>query len=40
MRKFKIYANKSCNKTYLLVLHTRDVDEDVYNKLKEDLKFK
>ena len=38
--KFKIYEDKSYNRTYLLVLHTRDVDEDIYNKIKEDLLIK
>ena len=38
--KFKIYEDKSCNRTFLLVLHTRDVDEDIYNNLKEGFQIK
>ena len=38
--KFKIYEDKSCKRTYLLVLHTRDADKDIYNKIKEDLQIR
>ena len=38
--KIKIFEDKSCNRTYLLVLYTRYVDEFIYNKLKEHVQIK
>ena len=38
--KIKIHEAKSCNRTYLLILNARDVDENIYHKLKETLQIK